>query len=411
VSATGRPRPSADPRGRPIGEEPFEGFLRAIDVTRFESAVGLMVTVGLGALVAAMVAPFGVWQATAVGAVVAVALAAMIAIWERRRWRAQDVLHWYFAGREAAWVRDTGKIGRLEDPAAAEVWLGTHQPGSVPQSYRVIAAGFARDEHRFAIELARLPDATPEDRAWRMWLAAAHRWFENEDPDVEGLVRLVDELPESDDRAEFRSWLAIVEAERRWKQKDHGWLDPLEAERTRARRHPFTLRQRLRRWTARFLPVAIFAVTAVTLGSIAVAAAGETIRADYELTTYAIRGDLPDFDDQRAVRVLPSLERGLPTATRAIPGPLDDVTFVRLVEEGGPTLIWNVGTIEFERPSDADGHRVWQVEFILGPRVSASAAMIVTFDAESGPRYLYGMDPGTLAALRKACGLAAASPD
>ena len=61
---------------------------------------------------------------------------------ERDRWRAQDVLHWYQADRCTAWRAATGSAGPSSgDPAEAEVWLGAHQP-------RLRAPGLPRDRRR-----------------------------------------------------------------------------------------------------------------------------------------------------------------------------------------------------------------------------------------------------------------------
>ncbi len=46
---------------------------------------------------------------------------------------------------------------------------------------------------------------------------------------------------------------------------------------------------------------------------------------------------------------------------------------------------------------------MWEIEVLLGSGTPASA--ILTFDGESGPRYLYRIDPAAFDAVRAAGGL------
>lgn len=161
---------------RDLGDGPLAAFTHDVLVTRFDTRVGRLIPVGLAGAVAVVAANAESEAAIILGLAVAVALGGVVFLVERDRWRAQDVFQWYLADRSHRWVRDTGGSGPRGDPAATEVWLGAHQPGTVPQIYRALAALHTGDPRVRARELAAMPDVTPEDRAWRMWVIETDRW-------------------------------------------------------------------------------------------------------------------------------------------------------------------------------------------------------------------------------------------
>lgn len=390
--------------GKEDGDGPLDPFIRAIEVGRFDGWIGRIAPVAFTVVVAVVAARLGTVPALAIGAGLAVGLVVACVAWQRSRWRAQEVLHGYANGRERAWLRDTGGPNPTGDPVAAEVWLGVHKAGTVPQFYRAIAAGAAADEHRYGVELSRMTDGTPTERALKLFAVEGRRFRESGTADIDELTTLVGELPSSPLRVDLESWLALVKAQRRWSLGQRDWLAPLEAEQSRSERQALPFGQRLRIWVGRLRPVLVFAVGSLVLGSFAVRDAGSAaIRPEYERTTYAIRGDLPRFDDQAFVRTLPGLEQALSSATRAVEGPLDEAAFDDVVSNSLPTLLWTTGAIEVAKPADAGSHRVWEIEVLLGSGTRASA--ILTFDGAFGPRYLYRIDPAAFDAVRAAGGL------
>jgi hypothetical protein len=388
---------------------PLEGFVHDIDYTRFDTRFGRMVPIGLAGLVAWVTYEGGVGWALAVGGLVAIALVVVVVVLERDRWRAQDVLHWFQAGRMRRWLQETGGISPNGDPAAAEIWLGVHQPGSVPHLYRAIVAAQTGDRFRFASELAAVPEATPTDRAMKAWLVESLRWTATGEADAAKVRALAGEVPDATIRSALDAWLSSVDAARRRSEGDRGWIAPMVAEWAQSPRHDLGLRRRSRLWLSRFVVVLVFGVSSVVFSSVALTLAEreDAIPADYAKTTYGIRGDLPGFDDQRMVHVLPALARAIPAATRIRSAALNDDAVDRLIVDDLPTFIWDTGAIDIAAPADASGHRVWEIEVLLGGSADTASAAIVTFDDESGPRHLYQIDPAVIAALREAAGLPA----
>ena len=386
---------------------PLDAFVHDIDFTRFDTRVGRLLPVLLAGAVGIVAAWRGIPAGVATAVVIAVGLAAVTVPYERARWRAQDVLHWYYAGRGRRWLADTGRLVPSSDVASAEVWLGAHQPGTVPQIYRVIAAAWTGDERRYRTELDALSEATPLDRITRRWVVEFNIWAATGDADTADIEALVGELPDGDDRSHFRSWLALVESSRRWKDRAADWLDPLVGVWHAARRERLGLKRSARLWFSRFIVVPVFLVEALFVGSLAVsiAGAGEPIPPEYARTTYGIRGDLPRFDDQAVARTLPALGRAVAGASRVRPGPLDVDTYNALIDASTPTLMWTTGEIELAPPSDLRGHRIWSTEVLLGGLGEATSAAIVIVDDEDGPAYLYRIDPAAFRKLREAAGL------
>jgi hypothetical protein len=388
---------------------PLEGFVHDVDYTRFDTRFGRLVPIGLAGLVAWVAHEGGVGWALAIGGLVAIALVMVVVVVERDRWRAQDVLHWFQAGRMRRWLQETGGISPNGDPAAAEIWLGVHQPGSVPHLYRAIVAAQTGDRFRFASELAAVPEATPIDRAMKAWLVESLRWTATGEADAARVRALADEVPDATVRSELDAWLASVDAARRRSEGHRGWIAPMVAEWTQSPRYDLGWRQRSRLWLSRFVVVLVFAVSSVVFSSVALTLVEreDAIPADYAKTTYGIRGDLPGFDDQRMVHVLPALARAIPAATRIGSAALTDDAVDRLIFDELPTFIWDTGAIDIAAPADAPGHRVWEIEVLLGGSGDTASSAIVTFDDGSGPRQLYQIDPAVVAALREAAGLPA----
>jgi hypothetical protein len=326
---------------------------------------------------------------------------------ERDRWRAQDVLLWFYAGRRRRWRRDTGLADPSNEPAAAEVWLGAHRPGSVPQLYRAITAGWTTDPRRFAAEVAAMPETTPLERALKLWVVGADQWVATGDADTAELGSIVDGLAAGEERDILRSWLAIVEASRRWSRRERGWIEPIVAAWPAARRETLGRRHRVRLWLSRFIVVPVFLITATVVASLGstIAAARDAPPAAYTDTDLSIRGEMPFFDAGRTLARLPRLERALPAAVRADPRALDADDVDRLIGQGLPTVIWTTGRIDLAGPADAAGRRVWEIEVLLGGLGPNASTAIVTFERPDGPQYLYRIDRSVVSALREAAGL------
>jgi hypothetical protein len=388
---------------------PLEGFVHDVDYTRFDTRFGRLVPIGLAGLVAWVAYEGGVGWALAIGGVIAIVLVVVVIALERDRWRAQDVLHWFQAGRMRTWLHDTGGISPNGDPAAAEIWLGVHQPGSVPHLYRAIVAAQTGDRFRFVSELAAVPEATPTDRAMKAWLVESLRWTATGEADAARVRALADEVPDPTVQSALNVWLASVAAARRRSQGDRGWIAPMVAGWAQSPRYDLGWRRRSRLWLSRFVVVLVFAVSSVVFSSVGLTLAERqaAIPADDAKTTYAIRGDLPGFDEERMVHVLPALARAIPAATRIGDAALSDDAFDRLTFDDVPTFIWATGPVDIAAPADAPGRRVWEIEVLLGGSADTASSAIVTFDDASGPRNLYRIDPVVVAALREAAGLPA----
>ena len=388
---------------------PLEGFVHDVDNTRFDIRIGRLVPIGLAGAVAWVAYEGGVGRALVSGGVVAIVLVGAVIALERDRWRAQDALHWFQAGRMRRWLQDTGGISPNGDPAAAEIWLGVHQPGSVPQLYRAIVAAQTGDRFRFASELAAVPEATPTDRAMKAWLVESLRWNATGEAHADRVRALADEVPDATVRSALNAWLASVDAAHRRSLGDRDWIAPMVAEWAQSPRHDLGWRRRSRLWLSRFVVVLVFAVSSVVFSSVGLTLADrrDAIPADYAKTTYGIRGDLPGFDEERMIHVLPALARAIPAATRVGNAVLSDDEVDLLIFDDLPTFIWDTGAIDIAAPADAPGHRVWEIELLLGGSADTASWAIVTFDDASGPRHLYQIDPAVVAALREAAGMPA----
>ena len=396
----------------PADDEPaLAGFVHDVDVTRFDSRFGRPVLLALAAAIAAIAYVVDARTALVVGVGVALVLAVTTVALERERWRAQDVFQWYQRGRRDSWWRDTGSVSPGGDPAAAEIWLGAHQPGTVPQRYRALAAVQTGDPVVIRRETAALPEDSVLDQAWKEWVLQTARFNSTGSAVPERLAGLVDSLPPSPDRSGFQVWVAMVRAARGRRAGDPGWIRTLADERTRAVRTPLGIRRQARIWLSRFAPVIVFAIPAVLLSTIAVgfASLGEPIPSEYGLTTYSTRGDLPHFDEAAVARSLPALARAIPTATRVGAGALDVPAYNHLVDVGQPTFTWTTSQLDLAPPTELRGHRVFSVEVLLGGSGDAASTAIVIIDSDDGPAYLYRLDPTVVGRIRGAAGLEAAS--
>ena len=124
---------------------PLEGFVHDVDVTRFDSRLGRIVPIALAVLVGVIAANLGATPALGAGILVAAGLVVAVIALERAAGAPRTSC-------TGTWRTDTGAGGRRRDrtarssadPAEAEMWLGAHPPGSVPQVYRAITAVRAR---------------------------------------------------------------------------------------------------------------------------------------------------------------------------------------------------------------------------------------------------------------------------
>jgi hypothetical protein len=377
----------------------LETLAHDVDVTWFDNWFGRLLVFALAGVAGVVAANLGVGPAVATCALAAAGLAIAVVVIERDRWRAQDIALWRLADRTRRWYADTGGDSP-GSPAEAEVWLGSHQPGTVPQRYRALAALNTTDDVTIAREIAAMPQATPEDRAWRSWVIAARQVMASEfADDVSGIRETLPALP-SDDQASMASWLAQSECVKRYLRGDPAWLAPLLEIWPSARRVPLGRRTVVRLWLSRFIVVLAFGLTAIGFVAFGLQVASEIPR-DYAKTEVATRGDVGDIDDQRLWSALPRLAGSISGATRLDPNELDPDRIDELIFRGLPTVIWKSDAISLAPPPDAAGRHMWSIEVLVGDaRLPAEA--IVTFDDENGPAYLYAVDPEVTASLRAA---------
>jgi hypothetical protein len=404
--------------GPGAGPAVIEAFLTDTWTSSLVRGPRAVVVIALGAAAGVAVG----WTGWAAGVVViaggAVALAVATAIADRPRRRAQDGYARYVSLRQARWVRDTGGAAPLGGRGEAEVWLGAHQPGSVPQVYRTLAAGLAGNEHVWARELEAMPSTTPEDLAWRAYAEASHELDATGAADTTRLTAAAEALPDGPDRAWHRDWLVLADAVRAHAEGRPGWLDglaglasdaPAPAAATPAAPDPAgpaptPRRRRLRLALGRWVAVIAFLLTALPL---AVTAAGipgivDRVPAEYARTSFFTRGEVADPDMDAVARVTPALARAVARAST-----VDAVTegpdpFNASIDAGLPTLIWRVGDIDLAPPPDAAGRHVWSVEVLLGVADPARGTLIVTYGNEGGPAGLYALDADLVARLRAA---------
>jgi hypothetical protein len=389
--------------------DPFEGFVHDIDVTRFDSRAGRLVTSVLALAVAGVAIMAGWSAAGALTATILVGLVLAVVFLERDRWKAQDVLLWFNDRRHHRWIEETGGLGPRGDPAAAEIWLGVHRVGTVPQSYRAIAALQSGDAHRAQRELDAMPGATAGDRAMKLWVVERHRWLRTGSADTDELRTLLDEVPESEDKALMQEWFAHVEAANRWIRREQSWLEPLVARWPHIRRPKVGGRAIARVWFSRFFVLPVFVVLSFAWSAtgLALGIGRDHVPPEYAQTTLSMRGDVPSTDSGDVGLALVKLAKSLPTAARSLPNELDRFAIDELLAESLPTAIWETGAIDVAGPSDAPGRRVWSIEVLLGYPTFTGTRAIVTFDREDGPAYLYDVDLGVGESLRSALGLPA----
>lgn len=381
-------------------------FTRDVDVSRFSQTswfIGVMAAAVGAAWVAAQA---GVTVGLAIVAAGALALAAAAILLEQRRWHAQDVLYWYQAVRIAEWVRDTGAMGApYDDVAGNEIWLGAHQPGTVPQVYRAHAAQATGDPAVMAREFAALPDATPLDRANREWVQAG-AWDRASTRDLTALRAAVAALPDGHDRTMFEAYLAHVEALTGHRAGRRDWLAPLVAVRAGFPRPRLGPWRTFRIVLSRFFPAVWFAVFGTIFVLTLAPMWGPTIPPSYTKTELYTTGDLPkEPDDWNQIWLaLPAVADALPAARRD-GAQLDDERTFTLINSGLPALRWDVQAINLAPPDDAPGRHVARLEMLLGASSAQHGWVIVTFDASGGPSYLYDLSPGAIRALQELVGV------
>jgi hypothetical protein len=385
--------------------DPLEGFTHDVDVTAFDRRLARLVPFGLALLVALALPTLGLPLGLAIGVGIAAALGVLIVVFERTRWRAQEVLHGYFFERTRRWRLDTGGDPPRDGGAAAEIWLGRHQPGSVPQLYRVSAAQAGGDDVVYRRELDRMRETTAAERAVKRWAVEVRRFGESGVADADAVRGGLADITDPDDRYSIESWLAIVDAAARRAAGQRDWLVGLAARRAQVRPTSRPMRFRIRLWLSRFVPVIAFVVPATFFGAVSLVAGGRAqIPADYARTELFVRGDVPDHGSD-VWSVLQRLEHALPGAVRTQAAPLTADELSELLDESLPTLSWDTGAIELERPSDAGRHRAWTIEVLLGGIGQNANTVLITFDGAAGPTYRYAVDPGVVRSLREALGL------
>ena len=382
-------------------------FFRAVLVTRLDTRVGRLTIAGLAVLVAVVAVNRGIPTAVAVLFALALVLVLVIVALERDRWAAQDVVVRFRGQRRAEWLRDTGTEATNGSPGEAEVWLGAHRRGAVPQRYRAIIAAETRDPVVLQREVAALPVDTPLDRALREQLVRSGEWAAGGVPDTARLRAMLDDLPDSMDRRMLQTWLAQVDAAERRRAGEPDWLRPLLAVREVAPRPRLPLRWHLGLWVSRFAPVIGLVASSVVFSAIglSVAPSPDAVPASYADTELYTRGDLPAFDGDRVWRTLPRLARALPGATPVGDRPLTPDGLDELIGDGLPTIIWRVDQIEIAGPPALTGGRVHEVEVLLSRTRLGDDLAIVTLRGTSGPSYVIRLDPGVVADLRAAAGV------
>ena len=133
--------------------------------------------------------------------VVALVAYAVPLVRSRRQRHALETVYW--AARESSrrWAEAFGDRHVPGNPKQALAWLARHPDDSeATRAARIFAKLVIGDLAAARELLARLPGATPLERFRRESSAAMVRMVEGGDPDVDGLVTLVDGLPGEADR-------------------------------------------------------------------------------------------------------------------------------------------------------------------------------------------------------------------
>jgi hypothetical protein len=387
-------------------------FLDDLGTSQLASGWRWLVPAG-GSVALGLLAPAVGWPAwVGIVAAAGLLLIILVAVVDRDRWSAQNVLLWQQQLRVESWIRDTGALGpAIGDEAHAEVWLGSHPSGSVPQLYRALVAAGAADEHVSDREIAALPEATPVEAAWKRWAIEQTRLERTGRADMEGLRIALRQLPDGRDREELAASLAVADAIGRHAAGERGWIEPLLEARAIARRPALHAWDVLRLWWARLALVPIFVVTALMVGSLGGLGTTDPIPEAWAKSTIWTRGDLPAIDDAALWASLPGLARAVVGGERVDQAPLEQEELDSLIDAGLPTIIWDTEAIDLNPPADLPGHRTVAVELLLGLLEHGSSPAsgplaILTLDREGGPSYLYRLDRSAVEVVAEAAGLA-----
>ena len=386
----------------------LERFVHDVDVTRFDSRLGRLFPIALAVLVGVIAATWAARPRSGPGSSSPLG-------WRSRSSCSSEIAGAPRTSCTGTWRTGSGDGGwRRDRPAPARGpgrGRGLARRASTrfrAQVYRAIAAVRARNEVVIAREVAALPDATPDDRAWRQWVIQSGRFVATGDADVDELRSLLPDLANAEDRAALETWLAQVDAARLHAQGDRAWLAPLVGMWPRPggcrsgglgpRGSGSAASSCCRSSPSAPSPSGASAPALDRDGGLA------DVPADYARTEIATRGDVGDIDDRRLVASLPGLAASLATATPLEAGALDAFRTNDLIAGGLPTLIWDTHRIGLEPPPDAPGRHVWSIEVLLDGDGLGRDAAIVTFDAEDGEAYLYRIDPAVVAAIAAAVG-------
>jgi hypothetical protein len=392
---------------RPPGDDArsIRAFRRDLSVSPFvrgDRWIGLVVAAAAIVLVWAVVDRRA---GLVLGLVTSGVLVTLIVVLDGARWRAQDVVTWYHAGRAKRWVADTGGESPTRGRTEAETWLRDHGRGTVPQIYRAVVGQRTGVEVIALRELRAMPDRHPAQQAWKAWVPAAWTLERTGAAETGPLAGLVASMPEGAERRQLETWLAIAEATRRHRAGDPAWLAPLAQRWAGADRVRLGVGARVRLWFGRL--AAALGIAATTLVLAVLGLGTLLVPGEYATTSFSTRGDASALDLEAVYKLLPDLARAVAAATPTSAEPEDESAFTSLTETSLPTFIWETDTIDLRPPAAAAGRHIWSVEVLVGATRPGPAAVILRFDGEHGPAAAYLIDGGTLSAFRSAFGLPA----
>jgi len=365
---------------------PFTGMLAALHAQPFDGSLRTFLLLGAVLVVAWLVRDVDTLARLAAGGLLTGAVTAIVVAACRRRWRAEDVLAWHSGERDREWIARTGGPAPLE-PEEAEIWLGVHQVGQVPDYERALAAQRAGDP-RASRMVAALPGSTPAERADRAWAFFVGGVV------VRPAAPLADGIA-SGDRIR-RVAVAIMAAGGAFTTGAESWLAALVQARSLTGRPRLGRARTLRYWAFRlrapigaalefalltFLVLPTLPAAPVDDGSLGPRGAGTVDRQQ-------LYADIP------AIRA--ALESAQPYA-----GTFNDQLPERILARGLPSVIWYPGDPPPNLPGAA-GRKVTAAEIFLGLE---PPVVLVTFVGDSHPTAAWTVDPSLRALLLAAVGL------